>query len=66
MQLTKPSFLTHSFPGALEDWSKSSYDLLDFRMSQNARRERERKGAVSVLCPLIKPAVFSVTAKLQI
>lgn len=66
MQLTKLPFLTHSFPGALKDWSKSNYDLLDFRMSQNAGRERERKGAVSVLCPLTQPAVFSVTAKHQI
>lgn len=35
-------------------------------MSQNARRKRGRKGAVSVLCPLLQPAVFLVTGNPQI
>lgn len=44
MQLKKLPFLAHTFSGALEDWSKSSYDLLDFRICHKTQGGERGKG----------------------
>lgn len=51
MQLKKLPFLAHTFSGALEDWSKSSYDLLDFRICHETQGGERGKGAGSMLYP---------------